>query len=45
MNELKHLIVKEEEDGVVVLVLKNPPVNALSTGLLADLPRTGASAR
>jgi hypothetical protein len=37
MNELKHLIVKEEEDGVVVLVLKNPPVNALSTGLLADL--------
>jgi len=28
---------KSEEDGVEVLVLKNPPVNALSTALLADL--------
>jgi enoyl-CoA hydratase/carnithine racemase len=28
---------KSEEDGVEILVLKNPPVNALSTGLLADL--------
>jgi enoyl-CoA hydratase/carnithine racemase len=37
VNEHKHLVLKEEEDGVVVLVLKNPPVNALSTGLLTDL--------
>ena len=28
---------KSEEDGVEILVLKNPPVNALSTGLLSDL--------
>jgi enoyl-CoA hydratase len=28
---------KSEEDGVEILVLKNPPVNALSTALLADL--------
>lgn len=28
---------KSEEDGVEVLVLKNPPVNALSTALLRDL--------
>jgi enoyl-CoA hydratase/carnithine racemase len=28
---------KSEEDGVEVLVLKNPPVNALSTALLAAL--------
>ncbi len=28
---------KSEEDGVEVLILKNPPVNALSTALLADL--------
>jgi enoyl-CoA hydratase/carnithine racemase len=28
---------KSEEDGVEVLVLKNPPVNALSTALLAEL--------
>jgi enoyl-CoA hydratase/carnithine racemase len=28
---------KSEEDGVEVLVLKNPPVNALGTALLADL--------
>jgi enoyl-CoA hydratase/carnithine racemase len=28
---------KSEEDGVEILVLKNPPVNALSTGLISDL--------
>jgi enoyl-CoA hydratase len=28
---------KSEEDGVEILVLNNPPVNALSTRLLADL--------
>jgi enoyl-CoA hydratase len=28
---------KSEEDGVEILILRNPPVNALSTGLLADL--------
>ncbi len=28
---------KSEEDGVEILVLRNPPVNALSTALLADL--------
>jgi enoyl-CoA hydratase/carnithine racemase len=28
---------RSEEDGVEILVLKNPPVNALSTGVLADL--------
>ncbi len=33
---------KSEEDGVEVLVLKNPPVNALSTAVLADLERTVA---
>lgn len=30
---------KSEEDGVEVLILKNPPVNALSTALLAELDR------
>ena len=30
---------KNDEDGVEILTLKNPPVNALSTGLLADLSR------
>lgn len=28
---------KSEEDGVEILVLNHPPVNALSTGLIADL--------
>jgi enoyl-CoA hydratase len=28
---------KSEEDGVEILVLKHPPVNALSTALIADL--------
>jgi len=28
---------KSEEDGVEILILKNPPVNALSTALLSDL--------
>ncbi len=30
---------KSEEDGVEVLTLKNPPVNALSTAVIADLDR------
>jgi enoyl-CoA hydratase len=30
---------KSEDDGVEILVLQHPPVNALSTGLLADLER------
>ncbi len=30
---------KSEEDGVEILVLKHPPVNALSTALLAELDR------
>jgi enoyl-CoA hydratase/carnithine racemase len=30
---------KSEEDGVEILLLKNPPVNALSTSLLAELDR------
>ena len=30
---------KSEEDGVEILILKNPPVNALSTALMADLDR------
>ncbi|MGP8109297.1 MAG: enoyl-CoA hydratase-related protein [Thermoplasmata archaeon] len=31
------VVEKSEEDGVRILFLKNPPVNALSTGLLAQL--------
>jgi enoyl-CoA hydratase/carnithine racemase len=34
---------KSEEDGVEILILKNPPVNALSTALLADLEREVSS--
>ncbi len=30
---------KSEEDGVEILILKNPPVNALSTAVIADLDR------
>lgn len=30
---------KSEEDGVEILILKHPPVNALSTALLMDLDR------
>jgi enoyl-CoA hydratase len=30
---------KSEEDGVEILVLKNPPVNALSTAVISDLDR------
>jgi enoyl-CoA hydratase len=30
---------KNDEEGVEILTLKNPPVNALSTSLLADLAR------
>jgi enoyl-CoA hydratase/carnithine racemase len=34
---------KSEEDGVEIVVLKNPPVNALSTALLKDLDATVTS--
>jgi enoyl-CoA hydratase len=37
MVEQEKVARKREEDGVEILVLKNPPVNALSTGVLADL--------
>jgi enoyl-CoA hydratase/carnithine racemase len=30
---------RSEEDGVEILILKNPPVNALTTALLAELDR------
>ena len=30
---------KSEDDGVEILILKNPPVNALSTALMGDLDR------
>jgi enoyl-CoA hydratase/carnithine racemase len=33
----EHIVMKNEEDGVVILALKNPPVNALSTGLVREL--------
>ncbi|HTP55908.1 MAG TPA: enoyl-CoA hydratase-related protein [Thermoplasmata archaeon] len=33
----EHVVRRSEEDGVEVLVLRNPPVNALSTALLAEL--------
>jgi len=33
----EHVVRRSEEDGVEILVLRNPPVNALSTGLLAEL--------
>jgi enoyl-CoA hydratase len=31
------VVQKSEDDGVEILILKNPPVNALSTALLAEL--------
>ena len=37
MPEPEKVARKSEEDGVEILILKNPPVNALSTRLLADL--------
>ena len=37
MAASQRLTVKREEDGVEVWFLKNPPVNALSTGLLSEL--------
>jgi len=37
--ESEKVIRKSEEDGVEILILKNPPVNALSTALLAELDR------
>ncbi len=37
MAEAEKVGRKSEEDGVEVLILKNPPVNALSTSLLSDL--------
>lgn len=33
----EHVNVKKEEDGVVILSLKNPPMNALSTSLVKEL--------
>jgi enoyl-CoA hydratase/carnithine racemase len=39
MSEIELVARKSEEDGVELLVLKNPPVNALSTALLAALGR------
>lgn len=39
MAEDEKVVRKSEQDGVELLVLKNPPVNALSTALLADLRR------
>jgi enoyl-CoA hydratase/carnithine racemase len=39
MSETELVTRKSEQDGVEVLVLKNPPVNALSTALLAALDR------
>jgi enoyl-CoA hydratase/carnithine racemase len=37
MAESPKVVAKREEEGVEVLTLKNPPVNALSTALLGDL--------
>lgn len=37
MAQPEKVVRKSEEDGVEVLVLKNPPVNALSTALLSEL--------
>ncbi len=37
MKDFAHLWVKEEEDGVLVVTMKNPPVNALSTTLMGEL--------
>jgi enoyl-CoA hydratase len=37
VSETEKVVRKSEEDGVEILVLKNPPVNALSTGVLAEL--------
>jgi enoyl-CoA hydratase/carnithine racemase len=39
MTEGEKIGRKSEEDGVEILVLKNPPVNALSTSLLDELDR------
>lgn len=46
MASVPRLVRTNEEDGVVSLLLKNPPVNALSSALLADLGHelTGLSA-
>jgi enoyl-CoA hydratase len=41
----ERVVRKSEDDGVEILTLKNPPVNALSTSLLAELgERVGALA-
>ncbi|HTP54983.1 MAG TPA: enoyl-CoA hydratase-related protein [Thermoplasmata archaeon] len=37
MAVAERVVRKSEDDGVEILVLKNPPVNALSTALLAEL--------
>ncbi len=39
MADTEHVVRKSEEDGVELLVLKNPPVNALSRALLDELDR------
>jgi len=39
MPESELVVRKNDEDGVEILTLKNPPVNALSTGLFAALSR------
>lgn len=39
MAELEPVVRKNDEEGVEILTLKNPPVNALSTALLAGLSR------
>jgi enoyl-CoA hydratase/carnithine racemase len=39
MPESELVVRKSEEDGVEILLLKNPPVNALSTSLLGELDR------
>lgn len=38
----EHIAMKTEEDGVVILTLKNPPVNALSTGVVRELGEAAA---
>lgn len=38
----EHIVVKSEENGVVVVSLKNPPVNALSTGVMKELGEAAA---
>ncbi|HUI38302.1 MAG TPA: enoyl-CoA hydratase-related protein [Thermoplasmata archaeon] len=39
MADEARIVQKAEEDGVALVILRNPPVNALSTGLLEELER------